>query len=276
MRYEHVNNLPSHTFKRLVGVRHQTFRSMVWVMRMHTPPRLKSGRPSKLSLEDQVLVTLQYWREYRTYFHIGETWGVSEATICRIVYSVENTLIRSGRFRLPGKKWLLQGHEIPAVVVVDVTETPIERPKHRQKQFYSGKKKRHTLKSQLVVDQQSRTIICTAHGKGRRHDFWLWKASGVRLHPSTQGLGDKGYQGWRKLHTNSLLPTKKSKGEPLPKQEKRSNRELAQRRVVAEHVNRHLKIFRILSERYRNRRRRLGLRCNLIAALYNYELGLAG
>lgn len=101
MRYEYVNNLPSHPFKRLVGVRHQTFRSMVWVMRMHPPPKLKSGRPSKLSLEDQVLVTLQYWRESRTYFHIGETWGVSEATICRVVYSVENTLIRSGRFRLP-------------------------------------------------------------------------------------------------------------------------------------------------------------------------------
>lgn len=276
MRYEHVKNLSSPQFKRLVGVRHQTFRLMVEVMRTQTPPKLKSGRPSKLSLEDQVLVTLHYWREYRTYFHIAQTWGVSEATVCRIVHHVENTLIRSGGFRLPGKKWLLQGHEVPATVVVDVTETPIERPKHKQKQFYSGKKKRHTLKSQLVVDQQSRTIICTAYGKGRRHDFWLFQVSGVRLHPRTLGLGDKGYQGWSKLHENLHIPTKKPKGEPLPKREKRSNRELAQRRVVAEHVNRHLKIFRILSERYRNRRRRFGLRCNLIAALYNSELGLAG
>jgi hypothetical protein len=165
---------------------------------------------------------------------------------------------------------------VPAIVVVDVTETPIERPKHRQKQFYSGKKKRHTLKSQLVVDQQSRAIICTAHGKGRRHDFWLWQVSGIRLHPSTQGLGDKGYQGWKKLHANSHIPKKKLREEQLSKQERRSNRELAQRRVVAEHVNRQLKIFRILSERYRNRRRRFGLRCNLIAALYNYELGQPG
>ena len=171
MKYAQVKHLPSPQFKRLVGVRHQTFRSMVWVMRTQTPPKLKSGRPSKLSLEDQVLVTLQYWREYRTYFHIGETWGVSEATICRIVHHVENILIRSGRFRLPGKKWLLRGHEVPAIVIVDGTSTPIERPKHRQKQFYSGKKKTHTLKSQIVVDQQSRAIICTAHGKGRQHDF---------------------------------------------------------------------------------------------------------
>ncbi len=78
MKYEHVKNLPSPQFKRLVGIRYLTFRSMVWVMQTHTPPKLKSGRPAKLSLEDQILVTLQYWREYRTYFHIGETWGVSE------------------------------------------------------------------------------------------------------------------------------------------------------------------------------------------------------
>jgi DDE superfamily endonuclease/Helix-turn-helix of DDE superfamily endonuclease len=218
MRYEQVKNLPSHQFKRLLGVRHQIFHLMVWVMRTHTPPQLKSGRPTKLSLEDQILVVLQYWREYRTYFHIGETWGVSEATVRRIVNHVETTLIRSSRFRLPGKKWLLRGHEVPAIVV-DVTETPIERPKHSQKQFYSGKKKTHTLKSQLVVDQQSRRIICTAHGKGRRHDFWLLQASGVRLHPGTEGLGDKGYQGWRKLHANSYVPKKKPKGEQLSKQE---------------------------------------------------------
>ena len=65
----------------------------------------------------------------------------------------------------------------------------------------------------------------------------------------------KGYLGWKKLHTNNHIPKKKLRGEQLPKHEKRSNRELAQRRVVAEHMNRHLKIFRILSERYRNRRR---------------------
>ncbi len=89
MRYEHVKNLPSHTFKRLVGVRHHTFRCMVQVMQTRAPPKLKPGRPTKLSLEDQILVALQDWREYRTYFHIGATWGVSEATVCRIVHNVE-------------------------------------------------------------------------------------------------------------------------------------------------------------------------------------------
>lgn len=246
---------------------------MVETMRHHRQLKKTSGAP-KLSIEDQVLVALQYWREYRTYFHIAQDWGVSEATICRVVHRVETTLVRSGKFSLAGKKSLLRG-QIPETIVVDVTESPIERPKRRQKQFYSGKKKRHTLKSQLVVDLHTKVIICTAHGKGRRHDFRLLQASRVRFHPDTKGLGDRGYQGIGKFHANSQTPKKKPRGGQLSAADKRDNRELARVRVLGEHVNRHLKIFKILGERYRNRRRRFGLRCNLICALYNYELRLA-
>ena len=80
--------------------------------------------------------------------------------------------MRSARFRLPGKKSLRLGL-IPDTIVVDVTESPIERPQRGQKQFYSGKQKQHTFKSQLVIDLSTHQIICTAHGKGRRHDFHL-------------------------------------------------------------------------------------------------------
>lgn len=160
--------------------------------------------------------------------------------------------------------------------MVDVTESPLERPQRGQKHFYSGKKKRHTFKSQLVINLSTRTIICTAYGKGRRHDFRLFHASGVRFHEQTEGLGDRGYQGIHKLHPKSQTPKKKPRKAKLSVADRQYNRELAQRRVVVEHVNRQLKIFKILAERYRNRRRRFGLRCNLIAALYNYKLGLAG
>lgn len=77
-----------------------------------------------------------------------------------------------------------------------------------------------------------------------------------------------------KLHANSQTPIKKPRGKSLDKAQRRSNRDLARRRVIAEHITRRLKIWRILAERYRNRRRRFGLRFNLIAALYNYELSL--
>jgi hypothetical protein len=154
---------------------------------------------------------------------------------------------------------------------MDVTESPIERPKRRQRQFYSGKKRRHTLKCQIVLELESGVIVCTFFGKGRRHDFKLYQASGVRFASATESLQDKGYQGIQKLHSNSRLPYKKPRGGQLTQVQKADNRALARRRVVIEQVNRCLKIFRILAERYRNRRRRFGLRCNLIAALYNYE-----
>lgn len=275
MQYEQAKELLDLDFKRLFGVHRSTFEAMVQVMQEREQSKQKAGRTSKLSVPDQVLVTLQYWREYRTYFHIAQDWSVAESTLCRTVQRVETTLIRSGKFRLPGKKHLLTHPNPPKTITVDVSESPIERPKRYQKRFYSGKKKRHTLKIQLVVDQHTQQIICTAYGKGRRHDFKLLCRSKVRLHPQSEGLGDKGYQGWQKLHPKVRLPKKKPKGGKLSATDKQYNRTLAQQRVVAEHVNRRLKIFKILSERYRNRRRRFGLRCNLIAALYNYELALA-
>ncbi len=96
--------------------------------------------------------------------------------------------MQCGQFRLAGKKQLVRGFAQPQVVVMDVTETAIERPKRRQRQFYSGKKKRHTLKCQLVVEQCSGQIICTFFGKGRRHDFKLYPASGVRFASNTESL----------------------------------------------------------------------------------------
>ena len=100
----------------------------------------KPGRPPKLSLEDQVLLALQYWREYRTYFHIAQSWNINESTAFRIVRHVEDTLIRSGRFSLPGKKALRQPDSVLEVVVVDVTESPVERPKKNNDKCFPVKK----------------------------------------------------------------------------------------------------------------------------------------
>jgi hypothetical protein len=271
MNYTIAQTLPDKQFKRRFGVHKDTFKLMMNTLKSYWRAVPKPGAKPKLGLEDRVLVALEYWREYRTYFHIGSDWGVSESTVCRIVHWVEDTLMHSGRFRLPGKKQLVRGFDTPAVVVLDVTETPIERPKQHQRQFYSGKQKQHTLKCQLVIEQATGRVICTFFGKGRRHDFKLFQASGIHFHPQTQSLQDKSYQGIQRLHSNSRLPNKNPKGGKLTLQQKAFNRQLARERIVIEHVNRSLKIFRILAERYRNRRRRFGLRCNLIAALYNHE-----
>lgn len=124
----------------------------------------------------------------------------------------------------------------------------------------------------MVVNQANGQIICTAFGKGKVHDLRLFKLHRIPLLPEQLCLGDKGYQGIAKLHLNSCTPIKKRTKAELDKPERQHNRLLARLRVVAEHVNRRLKIFRILAERYRNRRRRFSLRFNLIAALINFEL----
>ncbi len=87
------------------------------------------GRPPKLSRADQLLMTLMYWREYRTEFHIAQSYGVSEATVCRTIHKVEDALVRSKKFRLPGKKALQANDTVFEVVLVDVSEQPVERPK---------------------------------------------------------------------------------------------------------------------------------------------------
>lgn len=128
---------------------------------------------------------------------------------------------------------------------------------------------------QLIINPITREIICTAFGKGRRHDFHLFKKSQTLVREKIQLLADKGYQGINRYHKASQTPHKKTKKKPLSPLQKKDNRQLASVRVTIENVIRSLKIFRVLSSRYRNRRKRFGLRVNLIAGIYSYERKLA-
>lgn len=127
----------------------------------------------------------------------------------------------------------------------------------------------------MLVSKESKKIISIAVGKGREHDFSIYKKSKVRVNPQAECIADKGYQGIQKYHKNSQTPTKKRKGRELSKEEKQTNRELAAKRIVVEHVIRRMKIWRIMSERYRNRRKRYGLRVRLILAIYNIEIEMS-
>ena len=123
-----------------------------------------------------------------------------------------------------------------------------------------------------MVNPETKQVVATAFTTGRTHDFALYQQSELVIAPETKCVGDSGYQGLDKEHQNSETPKKKSKHHPLTKEEKAANRELSRLRIVVEHVIARLKVFKILSERYRNRRKRFGLRFNLIAALLNAEL----
>jgi hypothetical protein len=126
MHYETIEHLKDSDFKRLTGVQRETFNQMLAVIEKGLRD---FGRPTKLSRADQLLMTLMYWREYRTEFHIAQSYGVSEATVCRTIRKVEDTLVRSKKFRLPDKKTLQASDTVFEVVLVDVSEQPVERPK---------------------------------------------------------------------------------------------------------------------------------------------------
>jgi hypothetical protein len=129
MRYKEAQNLAKNDFKRNYGVYPDVFNDMVKVVKVERMLQKKTGRKDKLAIEDQVLIALSYWREYRTYFHLGQDWGINESTAYRIIRRVEDILIKSGLFALPGKKVLIEPDTLIETIVIDVTEHEVERPK---------------------------------------------------------------------------------------------------------------------------------------------------
>jgi hypothetical protein len=122
------------------------------------------------------------------------------------------------------------------------------------------------------VNKKTQQIICTSFSEGKKHDFRLYKESKVYMKKETKALTDTGYLGLKMLHSNTEMPKKKSKNKPLTDLDKLNNRELSSQRVSNEHVIGMIKRFRIIADKYRNRRKRFGLRFNLIAGIYNFEL----
>lgn len=134
MDYSFVQNLSAKKFRRLTGVERETFAEMVKILQNVEVERKKKykyrgGRLPSLSIENKLLLTLDYLREYRTMFHVAQSFGVCEAVACQTIKFVENTLINNGIFSLPSKRSLLKSDTEFEFVIIDATETPCERPK---------------------------------------------------------------------------------------------------------------------------------------------------
>jgi hypothetical protein len=131
-KYEEIKDFPANQFRRLTGVQRETFEKMVEILVKTQNERYrKAGRKGALSIEDKLLMALEYLREYRTYFHLGRSYGLSESACYRACKWVEDILIKSGQFSLPGKKELLKSDMEYEVILIDASETPIERPKKK-------------------------------------------------------------------------------------------------------------------------------------------------
>jgi len=117
-------------FRRITGVKFSTFTQMITILNAaHAKKHLRRGRNPKLCMEDRLLAALEYWREYRTYAHIAASYGISESNMYQSIRWIEDVLIKDGTFSLPGKKTLLKSETEYEVILVDATETPVERPK---------------------------------------------------------------------------------------------------------------------------------------------------
>ena len=142
MKWESIKELPSVDFRRLTGVKGTTFAKMVDLLqKVHEKKKLFGGRPNKLCVEEMLLMTLEYLREYRTYFHISKSYGLSESNAYKIIKWVEDTLIKSKIFSLPGRKALLKSDMEHEVILVDASETPIQRPKKNSATFIQEKRR---------------------------------------------------------------------------------------------------------------------------------------
>ena len=156
-KYAVVSKLSKTKFKRYTGVSKDVFEVMVKLVSQHEQKRKKKeGRTANLIIEDQILMTLEYYREYRTLFHMGTDYGLDESNVQRTVVKIESILIKSGHFNLAGKKVLLSADKIHTILT-DATETPTARPKKKSEKAAPSS----ALPSESADTQAKRSALST-------------------------------------------------------------------------------------------------------------------
>ena len=178
-------------------------------------------------------------------------------------------LISNNNFSLPNKADNINDKSEDRII--DATESKIDRPQKYQEDWYSGKKKQHTIKTQIEIGTETLLIYSARFAKGSTHDFKLFKDSKVDYNRDNTLFVDKGYMGIINIHNNSIIPIKASKKQKLTNDEKWYNNEISKIRIAVEHVNAFIKKFKMTSTRFRNRRKNFKMFMSLICGIYNFE-----
>jgi len=230
----------------------------------------RPGRDYKLDINDMILMLLLYYRSYITQMFVGYLFDIDDSRVCRILQKLEPILAKEIAITKTKK---LSQEEVESLII-DATKQPIERPQKHQKSYYSGKKKRHTLKTEIRITRQGRITHISKPRPGSIHDFNLHKQE-PPLPPNTRTYADSGYQGLDKIHQATELPYKSTKHKPLDRDEKEYNQALSRIRIIVENIIGDLKTFKILADRYRNKRKRYSVKFNIIAGIVNFKNGFA-
>src|SRR5262245_55488262 len=278
------------TFRQLTGITPAAFYQLLGQLtpryqqtedrRKDRPGRRRkpgAGRKHTLPLADRLLMLLIYYRTYVSHAFLGFLFGIDDSAVCRNINPLQPLL--AGLFRIPERRVELRPDEVKELFF-DATERPTRRPKRRQRRCYSGKKKRHTLKSQVVVarkrkragrrnagQQEKRRLRVAAvspTAPGKVHDKKVDDRTRVRLPAGVAAYGDTGYQG-----TPLRTPAKRKPKGRLTRRQRRGNRRLSRKRIAVEHAIGKMKVWRIAAERYRNPVRRHTLILKNVAGLHN-------
>jgi hypothetical protein len=241
------------------------------------------GSQYKHDVRNRLLMAMIWLRIYPTYDVLGFLFDLDKSNIGRNLHSILEVLHETlgDQIQWPDKSQRKRKmdefmQEFPQVVaIVDATEQPIQRPKDDevQKAHYSGKKKDHTLKTQVVVGPDGELMDVSESVPGSKHDKKLYDESGVgdRLDEDEAMMGDSGFQGIQHDH-QAVLPFKKPKGGKLTEEQKQHNHRLSRLRVVVENTLAHMKIFRVLAHVYRHAREGYNAIFRIVAVLVNRRI----
>ncbi|WP_174516155.1 transposase family protein [Wolbachia endosymbiont of Cardiocondyla obscurior] len=268
-------NMKKHprNFRNITGLTIEEFKKVVEKVRSGWEKLEKQkkchGRRSKLpTLEDKLFCVILYYRTYITHRFLGCLFNVHNANVCRLLKRIEPLLakkvtITKDRSMTPEK--ILK-------ILADVTEQQIQRPEDskKRKKSYSGKKRTNTMKTEIIIEEGGRILSVSKSYRGRISDFRIRKQEKYLPLDSIKHA-DSGYQGWQKLQSNVIIPYKKYRKKPLTPEQKEHNRRLASFRMRVENKIREIKIFKIMSNVYRNFQKKYNLRFNIIAGIVNLK-----
>jgi len=262
------------TFRRITGVDVELFIEMAEKIRPLWEKRRdnleEGGRNHSLyGHENHLLALLLYYRCYVTYEFLSFLFDTHETTVMRSIKRIEKIVIQV--VHIEKKREI--SREDAEYLIIDATEQPIQRPTKGQKKYYSGKKKRHTVKTQYVVGSDGKIESVSKPYEGKKHDFDIYKDQKNRdRFPGVPKKADSGYQGIKNYDKGAEIPFKKPKKGELTTEQKTYNHELSKKRIKVENVIREVKIFKILSDSYRNRRKNHSIKTNIVAGIVNMKV----
>jgi hypothetical protein len=247
--------------------------------------KVGAGNHFKLQIRDRFLMLLVYYKLYITHTLAGFLFDLDQSNVHRDIRYMEPVV--KSCIPLPSKLYnitrrLKTVEEVEQYfpgfkAFIDCTEQEIPRPKNKRKRknYYSGKKKKHTVKTQLMVNKKGEILHkSNKHKKGKQHDYSVYKDEHPITPPQVENYYDLGYYGIEKDFPDlkAVLPVKKKRNIELTNTEKRYNKKHSRQRVVVEHTICRIKKFGIMGSRYRNRLERYDVMSDIVSGLVNYRI----